>query len=176
MMDFNSLPLSKAQQRKKRGRRKAAPALPDLPESAIQKQLDDMLEGMGIYFIRIPDNFWQWLHRYSNASANMKKELGHYWGGMPDTMAFIKVSDKYMLCCPIECKSKEGRRHGKQKHWESQNIAFQISKSPDESISIVQQFLKDAPCIRHFLNPEPITPDCCPVCGGTGIKQERGKQ
>jgi hypothetical protein len=121
----------------------------DGPESDLQKQLDDMLVVLGIWFIRVPDGVWRWIAW--KASEHVKKWFRHVFGGMPDTLPMIKISDKYMLCAPIELKNKKGQLHGKQKHWEGRGIAVQVSRSPDESIAIVRRFQEDAEKIKKWL-------------------------
>ena len=132
----------------------------DGPESGIQIQMDEMLAALGIFFVRIPDNFWSWLFRYSNAGKMMKEELGHYWGGLPDTLAMQKVNDKYMLCCPVELKSAKGKRHGKQKKWEERGLAFQVSRSPDTNIKIIEQFQRDADIVRGLFEAQALNKEC----------------
>lgn len=153
---------------RKKGQASAAPSLPDIPEKGIQKQLNDMLLAHRIKHIRIPDVFWFWLHNLSNAPEWLKMQLGASWGGLPDNMMLVPVSGKYMLCCPIECKKKKGRRRGKQLNWEDENLPFQITKDPDQSIAIVQKFMADVPAVRDVFRT--LTKYCCPECGGTGVK------
>jgi hypothetical protein len=81
--------------------------------------------------------------------VGLKRWFFGVFGGIPDTIALIPISDKYMLCCAIELKTQDskkrpvGKAHGKQKHWGTDLVA-QISRSPDESIRIVEQFRRDA--------------------------------
>jgi len=138
-MNYNDLPLSKAQQRKKRKPAEQKP--PKVPESAIQKQLDDMLEAYGIWTLRVPDSFFKWVKM--RTPAGIQACFFRIFGGIPDNLAMLKLTDKYMLCCPIEAKSLTGKRHGKQKHWESQGIPFQITRGTDDSVRIIEQFITD---------------------------------
>jgi hypothetical protein len=73
------------------------------------------------------------------------------FGGIPDSLPMVRVSDKYMLCCPIELKTAKGKLHGRQKHWEGQGIPVQVSRSPEQSIAIVRQFLADAEEVKKSL-------------------------
>jgi hypothetical protein len=111
-------------------------------EAQLQTQLDDMLSALGIWFLRFPDGFFRWMKMC--APPGIQRFFFGVFGGIPDTLPMIRISDKYMLCCPIELKSAKGRLHGKQKHWEGRGIAVQISRSPEETIAIVTQFQKDA--------------------------------
>lgn len=140
--------ITKASQTAYKGRKRPK-ASGCLTEEPVQKQLNDMLAAHGIWQVRIADGFFRWIKM--NAPAGIQRWFFGMFGGIPDSLAMIKVSDKYMLCCPIECKSKTGQRHGKQKHWESKNIPFQISRSPETSIEIVDMFLKDVDTVRGFL-------------------------
>ena len=134
--------LSKHSQLSYRRKRKALPDVPDVPETALQHQMDDMLAAYGIWFLRFPDNFFRWIKM--NAPAGIQRFFFGVFGGIPDTLPMIRISDKYMLCAPIELKSRKGQLHGKQKHWESKGIAVQISRSPDESIAMINSFIADA--------------------------------
>lgn len=122
----------------------------DGPESDLQNQLDDFLAAYRIWSIRIPDAVWRWIAW--KAPQGVKKWWRGIFGGIPDVLPMLRVSDKYMLCAPIELKNKAGKLHGKQKHWEGREISVQISRSPDESIAIVDQFRRDAEKIRSMLN------------------------
>jgi hypothetical protein len=138
--------LSKRKQLSYRGRKHPA-KVGVLKEEGLQKQLNDMLNAHGIWFIRIPDGIFRWMKM--NAPMGVQRWFFGLFGGIPDCIPLIKVSDKYMLCCPIELKSKTGQRHGKQKHWETKGIPFQISRTPEKNIEIVEQFIKDANQIAH---------------------------
>ena len=114
----------------------------DGPESGLQTQLDDMLAAYRIWAIRIPDGFFRWL--VMCAPSGIKAWFCGVFGGIPDSLPMIRISDKYMLCCPIELKTAKGKLHGKQKTWEAKGIPVQISRSPEDSIRIVDQFRRDA--------------------------------
>jgi len=125
----------------------------DGPEAALQKQMDDMLAALGIWSIHIPDKVWNWIAW--KATTGIKVWFRGALGGIPDSLCFVPVSDKYMLCAPVELKTRKGKRHGKQKHWESRGISVQISRSPEENIRIVEQLQTDAAEVRKFLHKGP---------------------
>jgi hypothetical protein len=124
----------------------------DGSEALLQGQMDDMLAALGIWFLRFPDGFFRWIKM--NAPSGIQRFFFGVFGGIPDSLPMIKISDKYMLCCPIELKTAKGKRHGKQKHWEEKGIAVQISRSPEDNIAIVEQFQADANRIRCMLQEE----------------------
>jgi len=125
--------------RKKRQRRN--PTM-DITEDQLQGQLNDLLNAYQIRYLRFPDYAWQWLKR--NAPIEVLKALTNAFGGMPDNICLIPIGEKYSLALGIELKVKGRKRHGKQKHWQSV-----VSRTPDENISIVDQFLKDANHIKE---------------------------
>lgn len=139
--------LSKQQQAGRYSRKKTTDGVTS--EAPLQNQLNDMLAVLNIWQIRIPDGFFRWLKM--KAPPGVQKWFFGVFGGIPDSLPLIRVSDKYMLCAPIELKSAKGRRHGKQKHWEEKGIAFQLSRDPDTSIAIVEQFRKDAEKVAQYL-------------------------
>jgi len=140
------MPITKASQLRYRGRKQRTDTAGfkpyDGPEDALQRQLDDMLAAYHIWYIRIPDKIWKWLAMC--APQSIKVWFRGVFGGIPDSLPMLRISDKYMLCCPIELKTAKGKLHGKQKHWEGQGIPVQVSRSPEQSIAIVRQFLADA--------------------------------
>ena len=138
--------------------------LPDLKESEIQKQLNDLLDVYGLKYIRIED--WVWLglknvltymqlklpnSKYTKLLHGILEELSSQFSGMPDNMIFYKVSDEYCLCFPLELKSKKGTKGKKQKKWSSK-IGGRVSRSPDQNIEFVQEFIEISNDVKQFLN------------------------
>ena len=122
------------------------------PEAALQKQLDDYLAIKGVRYIRISDSMFKWL-RY----ATLKLQAHGVWawiaktfGGLPDNLLLVKISDKYLLATGIELKTKKGALHGKQKHM-AEELSYQISKSPEKSMEIVEAFLKEAERLKTLI-------------------------
>ena len=121
-------------------------------EAQLQQQMDDMLSALGIWYIRIADGFFRWVKM--NAPTRIQKYFFGMFGGIPDSLPMIRVSDKYMLVCPIELKSAKGQLHGKQKHWDGKGIPFQLSRSPEVSIRIVEAFQADAAIVRGLFEAQ----------------------
>ncbi|MDD5050982.1 MAG: hypothetical protein PHV93_04590 [Candidatus Pacebacteria bacterium] len=107
-------------------------------EEQIQTQCDDLLAAYHIRYLRIPDWIWTWLKL--NAPPQIVKELSDRFGGMPDNMLIKKIDDRYNLLMALELKTATGRLRGKQKTWEKE-IAVQVSRSPDETIANVNEFI-----------------------------------
>ena len=158
-MNFDELPLSKAQQRRKRKPKAVAEVYSQYPpydgnEAQLQGQIDDMLSALGMWFFRIPDFFFKWIKM--KAPVGIQKYFFGMFGGIPDTLMFERVSEKYMLCAPVELKSAKGALHGKQKHWENRGIAVQVSRSPDQNIDIVRQFQADAAIVKGLFEAQQL--------------------
>jgi len=123
-----------------------------ITEKAIQKQANDLLDAHRIRYLRIEDWVWTWLNGChvelngcggtvlkKNVPIEILTELTRRFGGMPDNVCLIPAG-KYCLALMMELKSAKGKIHGRQKHWP----AVQISRSPDETIEMVNQFIEDA--------------------------------
>jgi hypothetical protein len=123
-------------------------------EAQLQSQMDDMLAALGIWDIRIPDAFFRWVKM--NAPAHIQAAFFRIFGGIPDNLPMVKVSDKYLLCCPVEHKTSRGALHGKQKHWEGKGIPFQISRSPESSIAFIRQLQADAAIVRCLFESQAL--------------------
>lgn len=123
--------------RKARQMKKSVIAL-QCTESQLQKQCNDLLEAHRIKYLRIPDWLWTWIKL--NAPEQVKKELSKLFAGMPDNMCIRKLDDKYNLLMALELKTAKGKVHGKQKTW-AKEISVQISRTPDETIQKVNDFL-----------------------------------
>ena len=122
-------------------RKRKNPVL-NLTESELQTQLNDTLDAYRIKYIRIPDFVWYWIKRW--APLEVINALSRYFGGMPDNIALIPLGKKYSLVLSIELKAKGRKKHGKQKHWQSI-----ISRSPEDSIKIIEKFIIDASQIKE---------------------------
>jgi len=134
----------KKPRKKKKGSRTEAP---------VQAALDDYLEMKGMDYFRIPDllfNVLAILFKTNKLNGGVYSKLVSYLKGWPDNMAFIPLTDKYLLACPIECKSATGETHGEQKI-KARRLNYQIPRSPEESIQIVNQFEKDWEKLRQII-------------------------
>ena len=138
------LKFPKKPRKKKKGSRTEAP---------VQAALDEYLEMKGIDFFRIPDLLFKVLvklFKTNKLNGGVYSKLVSYLKGWPDNMAFIPLTDNYLLACPIECKSATGKTHGEQKI-KARRLNYQIPRSPEESIKIVNQFEKDCEKIRNII-------------------------
>jgi len=124
-------------------RKRKAPVL-DITESQLQEQLNDLLNAYQIRYIRIPDSIWHWLKR--NAPVEVIRAMSDALGGMPDNVCMIPISDRYSLMLAIELKVKGRKKRGKQKHWQST-----ISRTPDENIALIEEYVKQADIVKEIL-------------------------
>lgn len=108
-----------------------------IKEDALQQQANDYLEAKRIRYIRIPDKVWGWLAY--KATEAIKLWFRKIFGGIPDNICILPINEKYNLCLALELKTKAGQLHGKQKHW-SKELAVQISRSPEDTMRIIDAF------------------------------------
>ena len=137
--------LSKNAQLKYRTKRKNPAVI--IKESQLQRQCDDYLEAFRIRYIRIPDGVWGYLAY--KASESVKIWFRKIFGGIPDNICILPINEKYNLCLALELKTKTGKLHGKQKHW-SKELAVQISRSPEDTMQIIDEFVKEADRLRDY--------------------------
>jgi len=117
-----------------------------IKEDALQQQCNDYLEIKRIRYIRIPDSVWRWLAY--KASEAIKKWFRFIFGGLPDNICIIPINEKYNLCLALELKTETGKLHGRQKHW-SKELAVQISRSPEDTMRIIDEFECEAERMRN---------------------------
>lgn len=130
-------------------------------EAPVQAALNYYLDLKGIDYFRIPDELFTFLiyHlekaiREHRVSEEIKiKKLLKTLKGWPDNMVHIPLTEKYLLSCPIECKSDKGKMHGEQKN-KGRRLNYQIPRSEKEAIGIVERFLADFDSIENILNKE----------------------
>ncbi len=130
-------------------------------EAPVQAALDTFLELKGLYYFRIPDLVFKVLLKEIRNSKNVYwqiqiKKLLLTLKGWPDNMVHIPLNYKdkqYILSCPIECKSATGTTHGKQKDM-ARDLNYQIPRSPEQAMEIVNQFIKGAEIIKGVLENE----------------------
>ena len=120
-----------------------------ISESDNQKQCNDLLEAHQIKYLRIPDWVWGWLKH--NAPVSVINELSGKFAGMPDNLPLIKLTDKYSLCLGLELKTEAGRLSTKQKRWQKE-VGSIVSRSPDDNIEIVNEFMRDAEIIKGLIS------------------------
>ena len=123
-------------------------------EAPVQSFCDEYLEMKGIKFLRIPDRLWFWIR--TKCPVWLAKECSKFMAGWCDNMAFIPLTDKYLLACPIENKSRTGKSRGKQKKY-SKILNYQYATSPEDIIKIVERFIKDVEKIKKICNEKNVT-------------------
>jgi len=124
-------------------------------EAPVQAALNDYLDLKGLYYLRLPDLLFSIIIKELKATHNIYREIKiknllKFLKGWPDNMVFFPLHDKYLLACPIECKSATGKSHGKQKVM-GRELNYQIPRSPQDAINIVTQCLKDFDKINEIL-------------------------
>jgi len=132
---------------------KKTPEYLAVSEDAMQDQANDLLAAYGIEYIRIPDGIWRWLQL--NAPAHVQAFFKSTFRGMADNVCMIPISDKYSLCLCLELKSAKGKLHGKQKE-KNAALAWQVSRSVDETIAIIDTFRSDAARFKKLAEGENV--------------------
>lgn len=129
----------------KKGRREPLPNVPDMPEAALQQQMDDMLDAMQIEYRRIPDRLWQWLQ--ANCPSYIIKQLSAVWKSKPDTLMLIPISDKYSIAREVELKSRKGKLSTRQAKY-AERMPVTVSRSTAENEAIVRETVEFAEKIK----------------------------
>lgn len=146
----DELEFSKGKQTAYKKRMKKKPA-GDRKESTVQAAVNDHLKRKWIKYFRIPDWFWNWLHNHSGATAHVKTSVAESFAGWPDNMCFYPITDKYLLALPIECKSGKGRLSGSSQRKMADELSYQIPRSAEAGIKMVNEFEKDAERIKTII-------------------------
>jgi len=120
-------------------------------ESQIQGQADDHIIAKRIKFLRIADFVWKWLKQ--NAPMHIVKALADRFAGMPDSVLIERVSEKYNLVLQLEIKTEKGELSPKQVDW-ADETAVVISRSPDETIKEVDEFLEMVERVKKMMAKE----------------------
>ncbi len=130
----------------RKAKRKRKNPVIKVKESELQKQMDDTYESYGIKHIRIKTNFWTWFH-YAHKAGNVPDKVYYdfceTFKGMPDNIAFIRISEKYNLSIATELKTEKGKLNVDQKEWQEW-IAVQVLRSTEENENAVIEFGKKA--------------------------------
>lgn len=132
---------------KKKWQKAPLPAI-KISEAEIQDQLNDMLDAYGIEYIRIPDGMWRWV--MAAAPAGIQAYFKKTFQGIPDNICFLPLDDKYYLAIKLELKTQTGKLHGKQKQF-ARTENWIISRSTDDNIKVINDFLEKAKSIRKVI-------------------------
>lgn len=118
-------------------------------EAPVQAALDLYTELLGLNSFRMPDHLWSWIHNPNNKVPKKIKILfAQALAGWPDRMIYKPLTDKYLLACPIEAKSRTGGWSSPKQKQMGEEMNYQIPRSPDQAISILNQFVKDTETIK----------------------------
>ncbi len=134
-------------------RKRRRPAAVSVPESGLQKQMNETLALYHAKYLRITDNFWNQLRKAWKAGYISD---GEYFGfcktfiGMPDNMALFQITEKYNLCLAAELKTERGKLNPDQRKWQKE-IAVQVLRSTEENENSVKDFVAMAKRLREAL-------------------------
>jgi hypothetical protein len=117
-------------------------------EDVVQDALDRLCQDLMLCYIRIPDNVWITLKKHMSTGAFM--EAVRCMAGRADTLLQEKITDKYTLGLNIECKSKDGKLHGRQIDY-SKKIPYNVTRNHDKTVEIIQKYLEDSKKISEIL-------------------------
>ena len=125
----------------------------EVPESALQKYADEILELKKYRSLRFPDGFLGWIKL--KAPLHIKKIFFSIWGGRPDNTFMIPLGSGYYLAVPMELKTQDkkgravGRLHGKQIN-NARNEEWFIARSVDQINDVIKRAEETALKIRYF--------------------------
>ena len=121
-------------------------------ESPVQEALDMYIELKALPHLRIPDSIWRWIHSSkSNVPDYMKKIFSNSLAGWPDDMVFLPLTDKYLLACPLEAKSRTGRFSSSKQRKMAKELNYQIPRSPVDVVNMINEFIEFATQLREEL-------------------------
>lgn len=121
-------------------------------ETPVQNFIDNYLKCKGLFYLRFPDGFWQYIHNPINKiKVYFKKLCSDSFAGYPDNMVFENLTDKYLIALPIEAKSKTGKLNGNKQKRYAKKLNYQIPRSEDEARILVDNFEKDIEKIKKIL-------------------------
>jgi hypothetical protein len=111
-------------------------------ESPVQEALDMYIELKALPHIRIPDSIWRWIHsKKANVPDYMKKIFSDSLAGWPDDMVFLPLTDKYLIACPLEAKSRTGRFSSSKQRRMAKELNYQIPRSPVDVVNMINEFI-----------------------------------
>lgn len=135
----------------KRKRRK--PVELTVPESALQKQMNDTLDAYQIKYIRIEDSFWNWLnsaHKRGEVPDSVYYPFCDRFEGMPDNVSLMPIGDMFNLAFAPELKTPRGKLNKSQKKW-AKEINVPILRSTEENEKMVVEFVDTVKRINEWL-------------------------
>jgi len=120
-----------------------------VPESGLQKQIEDTLDAYHVKYVHIEDSFWSWFNAgyANNLPKNVPPEIYYpfveMFAGMPDIVSWIRINDNFNLSWTPELKTLKGILKKKQKKWASE-ISVPILRTTEENVNGVVSFIKEA--------------------------------
>lgn len=112
-----------------------------IPEECIQNAVEDYLEIKGIKFLHIPDVVYRMCAHTSRTPIWDKKKISQYLSGVPDIIAFKKVTDNIDNdCLLLELKRLNGKPRQKQKNWGA-GLNVHYPDSVDSAIKIINEWM-----------------------------------
>lgn len=126
----------------------------DGPENDLQRQMDDMLEQMGVEYRRVPDGLWRWLK--ANCPSYIIKQLSDLWKSKPDTCMLIPIpGTKYSIACEVEIKNRKGNMSPRQAQY-AERMPVTVSRSTAENEAAVLGALAFADKIAKQIDTEEV--------------------
>ena len=149
-MSEDKLPYSKRKQVGRRYKEKPVKKKDKTPEAALQRFLDDLLKVKKLRNFRIPDNFWSFLFATTKFNMGLRRQFAGIFGGWPDNMVFLPLTDKYLIALPIELKTQKGRLHGKQVTM-GFDMNYTVARDSEAILAAVEQFENDCATYKEKL-------------------------
>lgn len=126
---------------------------PAIYEDEIQSLTDSFLLGEHLYYIRLPDQFYEWLLRW--APQSIKSYIIWMFGGRCDNTVIYPIGKGLALTLLLELKTEDkkgrtvGETHGKQKKNENDWI---ICRNIDQVKRVVRRFKEVAKEVKEFID------------------------
>ncbi|MEE9374502.1 MAG: hypothetical protein V3V00_15710 [Saprospiraceae bacterium] len=152
--------ITKADQLKYKKNLKKAPD-GDKLEDTVQSAVNDHLKRRWVTYLRFPDWFWSLMVKKFRNDETIFPSLSEAFAGWADNICFYPITEKYHLCVFIENKSKTGKWSGNKQRNMSDELNYQVPRSAEKGIKIVDDFVKDAKSIgliieNHLVGERPI--------------------
>ena len=121
-------------QRKARGASRAR-SKNSVPESALQKQVEEYLDWNGYNYIRIPDELYRYVYAMQFVPIWIKKIISKYVAGVPD-ITILKKEGVYVC---IELKTESGKLSVAQKRFrDSVGVEnYHVCRSLDDVVMVL---------------------------------------
>lgn len=143
--------------RQAKRKRRRLPSI-TVPESGLQKQIQDTLDIYHVKYVHIENSFWNWFNvgyadgdlRPKNVPPDIYFPFTETFAGMPDIVAWEKIGKIFNLSYTPELKTPRGTRNQNQKEW-AKEINIPILRTTEENEAAVVDFVKMAKQLREIL-------------------------